>query len=59
MNDELNRLTSVTSPGSKTVGYRYDLDGDRTQVTYPDYTAVTYTFNKASQLSRPAWERAT
>jgi RHS repeat-associated protein len=49
--DEANRLTSVTSPGSKVVGYRYDLDGNRTKLIYPDATAVTYTFNKASQLS--------
>jgi RHS repeat-associated protein len=48
--DESNRQTSVTSPGPKTVGYRYDRDGNRTKVIYPDATAVTYTFNKASQL---------
>jgi RHS repeat-associated protein len=48
--DEANRLTSTTTPGPKTVGYRYDLDGNRTKVIYPDLTAVTYTFNKASQL---------
>jgi len=40
----------VTSPGPKTVAYRCDLDGDRTKVIYPDSTAVTYTFNKGSQL---------
>ena len=49
--DEANRLTSVTSPGPKTVGYRYDLDGNRTKLIYPDATAVTYSFNKASQLA--------
>jgi YD repeat-containing protein len=49
--DELNRLTSVTSPGSQAVGYRYDLDGSRTKVIYPDGTAVTYTFNNARQLA--------
>jgi RHS repeat-associated protein len=49
--DEANRLTSVTTPGPKTLGYRYDLDGNRVKLTYPDATAVTYTFNKASQLS--------
>ena len=43
--------TSVTSPGPSTVGYRYDLDGNRTRVIYPDTTAVTYTFDKASRLS--------
>lgn len=49
--DEANRLTSVATPGPKTVGYRYDLDGNRVKLIYPDATAVTYTFNKADQLS--------
>lgn len=49
--DELDRPTSITSPGAKTVGYRYDLDGNRTRVLYPDSTAVTYVFNKGSQLA--------
>lgn len=49
--DEADRLITVTSPGPKTVGYRYDLDGNRTKLIYPDATAVTYTFNKASQLA--------
>lgn len=48
--DELDRLLSVTSPGPKVVGYRYDLDGNETKVIYPDSTAVTYAFDKASQL---------
>ena len=38
--DEMGRLTSVTSPGPKTVGYRYDADGNRTKVIYSDGTAV-------------------
>jgi RHS repeat-associated protein len=49
--DELNRLDSVSAPGPKTVGYRYDLDSNRTKTIYPDATAVTYTFNKADQMS--------
>ncbi len=49
--DERDRLTAVTSPGPKTIGYRYDLDGNRTKIIYPDNTAVTYTFNKGSQLA--------
>ncbi len=48
--DELDRLVSVTSPATGTVGSRYDLDGNRTKLIYPDNTAVSYTFNKASQL---------
>ena len=49
--DEANRPTSVVSPGPKSVGYRFDLDGNRTKLIYPDGTAVTYAFNKASQLA--------
>jgi YD repeat-containing protein len=52
--DEAGRLLSVTSPhpsGTKTVAYRYDLDGNRTKVLYSDNTVVTYSFDKAGQLS--------
>jgi YD repeat-containing protein len=49
--DELDRLLSVTSPGPKIVGYRYDLDGNRRKLLYPDNTAVAYSFDKASQLA--------
>ncbi len=52
--DELNRALSVSNPdgsGAKTVGYRYDLDGHRSKLIYPDGTAVTYSFDKASQMS--------
>jgi RHS repeat-associated protein len=49
--DELDRLLSVTSPGSTTVGYRYDRDGNRTRLIYPDAFAVTYTFDKAGRLA--------
>jgi YD repeat-containing protein len=48
--DELDRLLAVTSPGPKTVGYRYDRDGNRTRLIYPDTTAVTSTFDKAGRL---------
>jgi RHS repeat-associated protein len=48
--DELDRLLSVTSPGPKTVEYRYDLDGNRRKLIYPDTTAVSYTFDKGSRL---------
>jgi len=49
--DELDRLLSVTTPGPKVVGYRYDLDGNRTKLIYPNATAVTYSFDKASRMS--------
>jgi RHS repeat-associated protein len=49
--DEADRPTSVTTPGPKAVGYRFDLDGNRTKLIYPDGTSVSYTFNKASQMT--------
>ncbi len=54
--DELDRLKSVTSPATptnKTVGYRYDLDGNRRKLIYSDGTSfVTYTFDKAGRLTQ-------
>ena len=49
--DEAGQIVTVTSPGPTTVGYRYDLDGKRTKLIYPDATAVTYTWNKGGQLA--------
>jgi|GEM_PF-959907 len=49
--DELDRLTSVTSPGSQTVGYRYDLDGNRDKLIYPDQSPVTYQYDNADRLT--------
>ena len=59
--DELDRPTSVTTPGGpKTVGYRYDLDGNRKKVIYPDNTAVGYTFDAADRLQSLAdWANRT
>ncbi|MBV9322843.1 MAG: RHS repeat protein, partial [Chloroflexi bacterium] len=47
--DELDRLLSVAAPAG-TVGYRYDLDGNRTKVIYPDGSAVAYTFDAGNRL---------
>ena len=33
------------------MSYRFDLDGNRTKLIYPNATAVSYAFNKAGQLS--------
>ncbi len=33
--DELDRLLTVTGPGSVSVGYRYDRDGNRDALIYP------------------------
>jgi|GEM_PF-1336769 len=55
--DELDRLTSSTDSFGKTVGYGYDLIGNRTSVTYPGDSqnperTVTYAYDKASRLER-------
>src|SRR5439155_27042160 len=51
--DALDRISSVTFPGPKTVSYSYDdlpggsaadYPGQRTQITYPDSKTATYTY---------------
>ena len=41
--DELGRPLTITSPISGTVGYRYNVEGQRTQLIYPDGKQVHYT----------------
>lgn len=51
--DELSRpitVVNATLPTTNTVGYRYDLTGNRRELIYPDQTAVTYTYDKADRL---------
>ena len=48
--DTAGRLTSVTYPGSRVVGYQYDASSNRTQLTYPDSSYVTYAYD---ELNRP------
>ena len=48
--DTAGRLTSVTYPGSRVVGYQYDAASNRTQLTYPDSSYVTYAYD---ELNRP------
>jgi RHS repeat-associated protein len=49
--DALNRLTSVTSPGPKTVSYTYSNVGNRSRVTYPDSKYVDYGYDEAGNLT--------
>jgi YD repeat-containing protein len=50
--DALNRLSSVTFPGSRTVSYGYDNAGRRTSITYPGGSnQVTYGYDAASNLT--------
>ena len=48
--DALNRLTSVTFPGPKTVSYLYDNAGNRSRITYADNKVVNYTYDEAQDM---------
>lgn len=54
--DALNRVTQVaTDPagalGPTTVGYTYDGVGNRTRLTYPDASIVTYPYDELTRLT--------
>ncbi len=53
--DDAGELSSETQnpvggPGTKTVAYTYDADGNRAQLTNPDGTQVTYAYTTRNQL---------
>ncbi|NIJ21139.1 RHS repeat-associated protein [Sphingomonas naasensis] len=52
--DGFGRLTSsTTSMGgvSRTLGYQYDADGNRTRLTYPDGNFATYSYDGLNRLN--------
>ncbi len=50
--DTVNRMTSVTFPGSRTVGYSYSNAGNRATMTYPGGSnQVTYGYDEANNLT--------
>ncbi len=50
--DEVNRLTSVAFPGSRTVGYGYSNAGNRATMTYPGGSnQVSYGYDAANNLT--------
>jgi YD repeat-containing protein len=49
--DSLNRLISETNPFGKTVTSGYDAMGNRTDLTYPDGSEVTYSFDPSNLLT--------
>ena len=49
--DEAGRITSVTDPYGKTVGYEWGSMGERTAVLYPDGKKNVYEYNEAMQMS--------
>jgi len=50
--DNLSRVTSITDPFNKTVGYGYDDDGKRANITYPAPVnkTITYQYTALDQL---------
>ena len=49
--DEAGRVSSVTDPYGKTVGYEWGRMGERTSVLYPDGRKAAYEYNEAMQLT--------
>ena len=49
--DDLYRLTEVINPFDQSVRYAYDLNGNRTQLTYPDDKVVGYTYDDDNRLA--------
>ena len=49
--DEAGRVSSVTDPYGKTVGYEWGSMGERTALIYPDGKRAEYEYNNAMQLT--------
>jgi RHS repeat-associated protein len=49
--DQLTQVTHPASPSNLVVKYRYNLDGQRRLLIYPDTTEVTYGFDRAARLT--------
>jgi RHS repeat-associated protein len=49
--DKLGRLTSLTDPQGKSLGFGYDPEGDLTEVTRPNGVTTTNVYNDAGRLA--------
>ncbi len=49
--DDAGRVTSVSYPDGKTVGYQYDDAGNRVRLTYPDTSYITYEYDGLNRLT--------
>lgn len=47
--DQLDRTYAVTNGAGQTVGYRYDLAGNLTNLIYPDSSVITRTYDAANE----------
>lgn len=48
--DDANRLLATSYPGGKSLGYGYDLVGNRTRLTYSDDSYVEYTYDDLNRM---------
>nr|WP_319397160.1 RHS repeat-associated core domain-containing protein [uncultured Desulfobacter sp.] len=49
--DNALRLTGVTYPDGRALGYQYDGNSNRTRLTYPDNAYVTYTYDVLNRIT--------
>jgi RHS repeat-associated protein len=49
--DKLGRMTSLTDPQGKALGFAYDPEGDLTEITRPNGVTTTNVYNEAGRLS--------
>jgi YD repeat-containing protein len=49
--DGLDRVSAVTWPGGRTVGYEYEGASNLTGLTYPDGSKVTYVYDQFNRLT--------
>ncbi|MEG3148338.1 RHS repeat-associated core domain-containing protein [Sphingomonas sp. ZT3P38] len=60
--DAVGRMTSsnISMAGfSRTLGYQYDADGNRTRLTHPDGVYVDYNYDGLNRMTNAAWHTAT
>lgn len=49
--DAAGRVTRITYPDGKTIGFAYDANGNRTAVTYPDGLTATTTYDNLNRVA--------
>ena|GEM_PF-949734 len=49
--DKLGRMTSLTDPQGKALGFAYDPEGDLTEVTRPNGVTTAHVYNEAGRLA--------
>lgn len=49
--DPAGRITRITYPDDKTIGFVYNANGNRTAVTYPDGLTATYTYDSLNRFA--------